>query len=365
MKCFLSSVIRGFEAYRDAVAEGIETLGHDVIRSEDFGASPDAPRVACLAGVRDADAVALVIGARYGEPQKSGLSATHEEYREARERCPVLVFVQDSAELEPAQQEFLDEIRRWESGHMTETFSTPEELKTKITRVLHQWQLSRAAGEVDAQEMLSRAESLLPEQHGTGRPCLCVSVVGAPRQSILRPASLEDADFRKDLMREATYGDPAVLDPSSGTTNRIVDNALLLEQETASILLTPDGSVRITTPARTPERKMGLSVLIEEHIQECILDSLRFAAQTLDRIDPVNRFTDVVPVAALLGAGYSGWRTRAEHEAEPSSMAVGMGQPERAVVHLDPPTRKRAALSQAAGQVSEDLLVLLRREFKR
>lgn len=89
----ISSVIAGMEEYRAAAREAAESLGYIVIAAEDFGASPSSPQQVCLAGVRDADVVVLLLGARYGTPQRSGLSPTHEEYREARGRKPVLVFV--------------------------------------------------------------------------------------------------------------------------------------------------------------------------------------------------------------------------------------------------------------------------------
>src|SRR5690349_5931214 len=105
MKIFVSSVIRGFEQYRDAAARAAKTLGHEVKRAEDFAASPATPQQACLAGVRWADAVILLLGSRYGERQPSGIAPTHEEYREARERCPVLIFVERGVTVEPGQQE--------------------------------------------------------------------------------------------------------------------------------------------------------------------------------------------------------------------------------------------------------------------
>jgi hypothetical protein len=97
MRVFISSVISGYAALRDAAAAAIESLGYEVIRAEDFGASPDTPQQACLGGVRDADLVVLLIGARYGAVQASGRSATEEEYREAGESKPVLAFVERPA----------------------------------------------------------------------------------------------------------------------------------------------------------------------------------------------------------------------------------------------------------------------------
>ncbi len=51
VRVFISSVITGYERYRDAVAAAVESLGHAVVRAEDFGALPGTPQQACLDGV--------------------------------------------------------------------------------------------------------------------------------------------------------------------------------------------------------------------------------------------------------------------------------------------------------------------------
>ena len=104
------------EQYRDLVAEAVQSLGHEVIRAEDFGSLPDSPQSACLSGVRRADVVVLLMGARYGAIQNSGNSATHEEYLEALERCPVLVMVQEIEQRDDQQRQFLEEVQRWSTG---------------------------------------------------------------------------------------------------------------------------------------------------------------------------------------------------------------------------------------------------------
>jgi Domain of unknown function (DUF4062) len=117
VKVFISSPIGDYGHYRAAAQEAIETLGHQVVRAEDFPASAGTPQQACLAAVRDSDLVVLLMGELYGVPQLSGLSATHEEYREARERKPVLVFVESGVTREPAQEAFLEEVQAWATGH--------------------------------------------------------------------------------------------------------------------------------------------------------------------------------------------------------------------------------------------------------
>ncbi len=44
MRIFISSVITGYEHFRDAVTAAVESLGHEVIRAEKLGASPGAPQ---------------------------------------------------------------------------------------------------------------------------------------------------------------------------------------------------------------------------------------------------------------------------------------------------------------------------------
>src|SRR3954453_17349737 len=117
MKVFVSSLISGYESFRNAVVEAAEMLGHRVLRAEDLGATSASPQQACLRLVRESDVVVLLIGERYGAVQHSGMSATHEEYREARERKPVLVFVEDLATRDERQAAFLVEVQDWATGH--------------------------------------------------------------------------------------------------------------------------------------------------------------------------------------------------------------------------------------------------------
>lgn len=349
---------------REAAARAVRTLGHEPRMAEDYGASPDTPQRACLTGVRDADVVVLLLGDRYGHRQESGLSATHEEYREAKERRPVLAFVQEGVERETAQENFVREVQDWSSGQYTASFSMPEDLREAATRGLHQLELSRAAGPVDEEEMLARAEASVPTARGFGEASLSLVVAGGPRQQVLRPAELEADDLSDVLMREALFGSNRILDPARGTNKRLEGHALLVEQDRASIRLDELGTVVVVQPARDEDGRahMELPVLIEEDIRARIERELLFAGWILDRVDPLRRLSDVVVVTALLGGSYLGWRTRTEHERSPSSGQVGMGRSERTVVKLSPARRNRAALTHDVARMAEDLTVLLRRE---
>lgn len=364
MKIFVSSVIRDFETYRDTAVRAARALRHDVKRAEDFAASPGTPQQACLAGVRWAEAVILLMGARYGDRQASGLSATHEEYREARERSPILVFVQHGVDFEPAQRELLREVQAWTTGHFTVSFSDADQLCDAVTAALRDLELSRAVGPVDEGEMLARARALLPDDRHSLGVVLTLVVAGGPRQQVLRPSELEAPELEEALTREALFGQFRVLDRTAGTGPQIREDALVIEQEHASILLDQLGTVRITAPLERSRsrRELGSAgVAIQEDIEELVQRMLRFAGWVLDRVDPVRRISDVVPIAALHGA--LTWRTRAEHEQSPNSYRVRLST-EPGVVHLAPPRRQRAALVQDAVVLAEDLTALLGRKLR-
>lgn len=285
VKVFISSLIRGQEEYRNAAEEAIAVLGHQAIRAEQFPASAATPQQACLAGVREADVVILILGARYGATQGSGLSATHEEYREARERKPVLVFIEAGVEAEPAQRALIDEVEGWATGHFRASFQRVGQLNAAVIRGLHEHELALSAGSVDENEMLLRARALVPERRGMGTGGeLVVALAGGPHQQVLRPAELDHPGLARDLQREALFGDHSVLDASEGTAVSVRGDALFLEQRSASVLLDQAGSVRILRSLSTGDRhRAQLSAIIEEDVIESVGEALRFAGWLLDR----------------------------------------------------------------------------------
>ncbi|MGZ3471624.1 MAG: DUF4062 domain-containing protein [Isosphaeraceae bacterium] len=358
----MSSVMRGLEVARESAVRAARSLRHEVKRAEDFGASPASPQQTCLAGVRWAEVVLLILGGRYGEPQQSGLSPTHEEYREAKDRCSVLAFIQEGVEREPAQDRFVAEVRDWESGYYTASFSTPEELHDEVVRALHELELAHATGPLDENEMLERARAMIPAERHASDATLAVAIAGGPRQQVLRPTELEAPDLDRAMQQAALFGDAPVLDRSLGTRVQRRGDFLLLEQDRGSVLIDQMGSIRIVMPARAERTgaRYELPVIIEEEVSERLQRALRFAGWALDHVDRVRRISDVVPVAGLHRGG-CGWRTRAEQEASPTSMQFPQG-PDPVLVHLFPARRHRAALSQDAAALAEDLKVLLRRE---
>jgi len=367
VKIFISSLISGFEPLRDAAAAAIATLGDVPTRAEDFPASPDSPQTACLAGVRASDAVVLLMGERYGQVQSSGLSATHEEYREARDVRPVLVFIEQGTSPEPRQAEFIREVQGWEKGHYTARFADAADLRDRVTRALHEFALASEAAPLNEAELVARARALIPSRQQSNQASLWVVVAPGPIRAVLRPAELEAQGLRRFLLAESLTGDDAVLAASSGTSEVIRGDALELRQGQPERLVRLDegGCVLVAQPAMGDDRRSpGLPSIIEDDVTAMIERVLRFTARVLDRVDPANRLTHVAPVVAVLGGGYLPWRTRDEAQREPSRAAISMRGDRDAVVVLTPPVRRRPALVHDTHGLAVDFTVRLRREIR-
>lgn len=366
MRVFVGSLMReAFGPLREAACGAITMLGHEPVRAEDYSASSSSPQTACLAGVRAADVVVLILGAEYGARQESGLSATHEEYREARETSrPVLAFIDDGAEPEGQQVQFIGEVQSWETGHYTASFGDTADLQAKVTQGLHQHLLDQAATPLDEDELHERARALIPTHIHTNGPLLVVAIAGGPPRQVIRPAELESVELRRYLEDHAHGGPGAVLSHAFGTDTSTRGDTIILEQRDSGARLTVSetGDVMAAQPAiRRDAWQVGLPSIIDEEITEHTMRALRFAAEILDHIDPLQRISHVALVAVLLKAGYLPWRTRAEQNQNPNAATMSLSGRDRIEAALSPPTRQRAALSGDTKRLSEDLTVRLRR----
>jgi hypothetical protein len=366
VKVFISSVIASMEDYRAAAREAAESLGYTVIAAEDFGASPGSPQQVCLAGIRDADVVVLLLAARYGTPQRSGLSPTHEEYREARGRKPVLVFVQTGVEREPDEDKFVEEASGWEGGQYREPFDSPVSLRAVVTGALHRWALSQQAGPVNEQELTVRAAALLPHRptYAAGSPLLHVTVAGGPAQQILRPSDLDDPALQTAMQQEALFGGSPVFDRAQGVQASVSGTTLAIRQPGAEITVDEQGSVRVSRPARDAGgwRGVGIASLVEEDVRDRVASGVGYAGWLLDRIDSTHRLSRVALTCRLDGIGYLPWRTRAEVAASPNRANMSLTGRESAD---SPPTiLPRAALLMDIARQAEDITVRLRRQAK-
>jgi hypothetical protein len=366
MKVFISSVVTGMEEFRNAAREAVTQLGHDPVMAEDFHAKPHSPKIACLDGLRQSGLVVLILGSEYGPKQKKGISATHEEYREAKESHPILAFVQKGVSRNSDQAAFLEEVQSWEGGLFRTGFDTPESLKAAITRAIHQWEVSNATAPLDANNLRNQAvKAVFSEQNHRyySQPSLVLSVIGGPPQPVLRPSEIENPQLARDLLQEALFGSYPIFDHRFGNQTRIENNNLVMNQENRErvIKLVPQGGLIFNLNLD----HQSLMVIIQEKLKQEIFNAFKYAGMVFEKIDPTQRLTHVAFAAGFTGSEYITIRTQAEHYANPNSVTIGIGQADTRPVHLIPAHRSRGSFNHETEKLVEDLIVLLRRATTR
>jgi hypothetical protein len=307
----------------------------------------------------------LILGENYGSSQPSGISATHEEYREARGKKPVIAFVQAGVTRETQEDDFVTEVQGWEGGLFRGSFTGAGDLKIGLTRALHDYDLSRAVGPVDQNDLLKRALEGLPTDRrnfSSGSVSLNLSVAGAPRQSILRPIELEKPSLADALHQAALFGPNALFDKSLGVEREIDNETLMLSQERgrAAISVNEEGSILIAVPARETSRM--LPELIQERVQAQFSNALAYASWLIDLIDPTQRTSHVAIAASITNGEHMGWRTQRESDDNRNQISLGSAAGmQRKPVHV---IRTRPSMRLDAARVIEDLIVPLRRQWK-
>ncbi len=227
--------------------------------------------------------------------------------------------------------------------------------------------MSRAQAAVDPAELLERATSLLPrndrQSHHQGIS-VTVGVSGGPRQSVLRPARLEDPLLAERLQELALFGPSKFFTARRATDHRVTGPTLEVSQERgASFSLDELGAVRVTVPLDSDGRSVP-HALVEEDVAAAIRTGLQFASTILEQVDPTRALRQVVPVVTIQGANYQPWMKRREVERSTGGMTMRMGNETLPVTHLTPPERSRAALTQELDGLVEDLTALLRRAYR-
>src|SRR5688572_23748068 len=128
MKVFVSSVIRGYEHYREAARNAIPLVGSVPVMAEyDFGAKPVSPREACLEGVGESDVYVGLFGEHYGYITDEEKSATEEEFEEARLHGLKILIFEERIGKETKQQRLLSKIKGYEEGYFIDVYETPNE----------------------------------------------------------------------------------------------------------------------------------------------------------------------------------------------------------------------------------------------
>ena len=130
---FISSVMAGMTAEREAARSAVEDIGGKVSMFELLGGRDDDSETAYLAGVRSSDIYVGLLGSRYGKPERTGYSPTHGEYNEAVQVGLRISVWATTGEMDGRQRDFLSEVQTF---HTTGNYSSPDELREVLRRRL-------------------------------------------------------------------------------------------------------------------------------------------------------------------------------------------------------------------------------------
>ena len=235
----------------------------------------------------------------------------------------MFAFIQGGSR-DPEQQEFVREVEEWQTGLFRQSFRSPEELRRKIVRALHEWTVASATAPLDPKELLQRALEILPKDNRrqSRGPLLLLSIAAGPTQPVLRPSELEAPKLAKDLQKEAMFGDQPIFDSKIGSQTDVEDDFLVISQQRGPMVrLDTQGSMILQMAVVQDDHAMSI---IEENVAEAITAGLAYTAWMLDRIDPTQRLSHVVVVASMQGTGFAGCKTRREHQANPNQSFMRM-----------------------------------------
>lgn len=151
---FISSTSRDLLEHRAAVARALLNAGYHPVDMANFMARPEGATSACLKEVAESDLFVGIYAWRYGYiPPNSEVSITEQEFIEAEKLGkPCFIFMVDENHPWPEEHKeggigarlLRDFKARLESKLVRTTFTTPEDLATKVLASLQRWERENA-----------------------------------------------------------------------------------------------------------------------------------------------------------------------------------------------------------------------------
>ena len=366
-RVFVSSVIEGYGDYREAARRGIQQAGCDPVLAEDLPAQASSPRNACLDGVQSADALVLLLGARYGWIAPSGRSATEEEYEEARRRhLPILVFVEDGATRELRQHEFVRRVEDYIGGHFRRSFRGANDLRRLAEEAVVAADVGRAPGsQVGAAARIRTALSRRPENtQGSVWMKMCWAT---PRdEEVVDPVSFDDAESQQRLQRLAHSCNPPLLNYELAKKPEATLARLRIRQgevqgsmpdEHATILTThSDGTLTVVQNVTGPNSRDPNRILVRMHrldpevVRDRLERSWSFAAAWWNDHDGPRRHDPLLYGVGFYDVGRRSFERVADHGS--GGLTVPPECPENPLVVFDPRPVSRAALNEPDPEIA-------------
>jgi len=311
-RVFVSSVVEGFEDYREAAREGIEAAGGEpVLVNEDFPSVPASPRNVCQDAVASSDMYLAIIGERGGWTAPSEKPVVEEEFEEARDRdLPVLLFLVDGEREEEAQR-LAERLSDYVDGYFRKEVRSPEELRAEVERSLNRFIDDSDEEQTEVQHIQEAVSD--PYDLG-GRPSLRVVLAPERQEEVVDPMTLGSKEFRYDVYRLAHSLEVDLLDYEQAKTHSLTPSSIDLTQrssgrqgrgkETVRIEIGQDGLIVVDKAVTESGRRTVSDAIVSVKVERAAEKAFAFTEALYDEIDEFGRHQKFYYNAALSNLGH-------------------------------------------------------------
>lgn len=372
-RVFVSSVMEGFQEYREAARHAIEKAGGEpILVNEDFPAVEVSSRNACLDAVDSCDIYIAIIGERGGWTAPSGKLVVEEEYCQARTRkLPVLLFLQD-VDRDVEGQRLAEELSDYVNGLFRATFRTPTELEEEIERALKPILSAAGRSIMDKDKLMQALEDPYTILNET---TLRFILTSERSEEVIDPVQLESKEFIDRIYeichsleiqlfsyqrpkKHGIEGDSLVIhQQDQHGRNDTVEEVRLELTESGQIILDSNVTGRVLRGER--HGLMNSMVVMHEDIETVLDADFLFAAALFDEIDRFKRHQRFVYNVLLTGLGY---RNLVEVLKEESSYSMNVFRDDKPIVVFNEPRLVgRSDLQTPESEINRVLTLLSRK----
>ena len=331
-----------------------------------------------LDGVRSADALVLVLGERYGFVGPSGLSATEEEYNEARDtHRRILVFVQADVVYEPEQRSLVERVQSYVDGHWRKSFRESAELTELVANAVAAMDLVDAPFRGNHAMMRIASELKWDAPNSTNAVFLRTVWTTLRDEEVIDPLHLDNDGFEQALLRLGHDCDPSLFDYKH-SKNSVVEASLIRisqgdldDWREADHFVTVEvnihGTLVVTQNAVTAQARPGAidqymsgHVIDPNIVQARLSQAWSFAAAWWKYHDPYRRHDALLYNSALYNIGSRTFRP-APRPGE--SIQIPFTPLDSPLVVFDPPRMiSRADFDRSDTEISR-IISLIKRRF--
>lgn len=369
-RVFISSVMDGFEDFRDAATEAVEAAGAIAVRVEALTSDSRSPRNACFDLVESADIYMVIVGARGGWTAPSGKCVTEEEYDHARSLGrPVLAFLQDTSRDRDATR-LAAAVSHYVSGHFRTTFTDRADLRRKAQQAISELLPTLARPMTNpntVNDAALAAEPLLDET--------TLRVVVAPEREI---ELVDVLDLESDSLKDGLFAvghDPSVriFAYEKAKATRYTRTAVILEQTTergvpgdlVRLSLSTTGLLALDISVTGSGRRVDPHLIhqlaiVEENVRSALLKGFRMINAVLGVIDEHERCDRLLLNACVVGVGHRTWFRDSTPK---SGMPMRMSDPRKECVTEAPRRIGRSEL-KSPEELVDRYVALLRRQLE-